>query len=703
MATLTLFGNNCIEPGRARYRSFVLRQLLALTAGLAILYGPPLAAQTTGRWEVTDTTQLRHYLPFRSALAAADGQHLVRMGTQFIPVSDIQTKVYSLILRSTDGGESWLEMWRDDTKGDNLLAIAHPTPEKLVVVGGTGRYGPDGSQFQRGFIQHSNDGGSSWQRLKVSGLESRVMAVAMNDADRGVALKWNSIPEQVNSRPWHNGSLLRTTDGWQTLQEITMPAGRQYLPQIYSPADGVIFLFGRTLGGDGFSLWRSDNGGASWAQSVTVFEEAYEFDFIDAQRGWAAGRRQQGSGGGVFRDVVLHTTDGGMHWVEQLDQLHDAEAGLIDLAFADADNGIAVGHLGKILRTRDGGQSWVQEYPPNVGGFDNINFIMYPSADKAIAAYGYGALIQFDGKERLHFPLFTEPRPFHNLPTDGVRIAWTAVEGAQTYQLQLSEHFPFSDVFYNPNWEDESQVVLDTTLSDTSLIVGGLQFANRYHARLRALAGPMTSDWREHFLFYTREQEDFIAPPTILHPLNQSFDNPTTLTVEWEHLNDEHSYDLRIFTMDGPVRSVVFERYGIAGNAVEVTGLQANTVFFIEILLHSSEGDSEWSSSFVTHWFETGGKATSVSETTVSGGGPGLLLYPQPARESVRILPGGTLSGPWRLELYDLRGVVRAAYELAEIPAEGWTLPTVALHSGWYLLRVRSDNRTFTQALIISK
>lgn len=134
----------------------------------------------------------------------------------------------------------------------------------------------------------------------------------------------------------------------------------------------------------------SDDAGKSWRQAAapvrSLLTAVY---FIDEKRGWAVGHDS----------VVLATADAGNSWSlqhykefnpdalsepppeasdaamsdEMYDEefVEDEEAGrtvgsregvpLLDVWFADASHGLAVGAYGLLLRTRDGGKSWVDD------------------------------------------------------------------------------------------------------------------------------------------------------------------------------------------------------------------------------------------------------------------------------------------------------------------------------------------------------
>jgi len=128
----------------------------------------------------------------------------------------------------------------------------------------------------------------------------------------------------------------------------------------------------------------STDDGATWKQSpVPVSSDLTSVFFVDDKRGWAVGHD----------GVILHTGDGGDHWELQLNgpkandllvaamdrkaaaepasaetkKLADeakrykeqgADKPFLDIWFADASNGYAVGAYNLIFRTGDGGKTW---------------------------------------------------------------------------------------------------------------------------------------------------------------------------------------------------------------------------------------------------------------------------------------------------------------------------------------------------------
>ncbi|HET7793999.1 MAG TPA: YCF48-related protein, partial [Rhizobacter sp.] len=123
---------------------------------------------------------------------------------------------------------------------------------------------------------------------------------------------------------------------------------------------GALSMAGDRLvaaGARGHVLFSGD-AGQTWSQAkVPVSSDLVAVTFADAQHGWAVGHDS----------VIIATTDGGKTWVRQLDgrQSADPKQGdrgaenpLLDVWFADARQGWAVGAFGQIRHTQDGGATW---------------------------------------------------------------------------------------------------------------------------------------------------------------------------------------------------------------------------------------------------------------------------------------------------------------------------------------------------------
>jgi len=122
---------------------------------------------------------------------------------------------------------------------------------------------------------------------------------------------------------------------------------------------------GTVVGIDG-TILRTVDGGLNWqAQDSGTRSDLVGVYFTDSNTGTVVG-------GDFTSIVILHTTDGGATWNEQLRE-EVAQIYLRSVSFADAQNGFAVGDFGTIRHTSDGGATWTAQrtdsYPALLGVF----------------------------------------------------------------------------------------------------------------------------------------------------------------------------------------------------------------------------------------------------------------------------------------------------------------------------------------------
>jgi photosystem II stability/assembly factor-like uncharacterized protein len=94
--------------------------------------------------------------------------------------------------------------------------------------------------------------------------------------------------------------------------------------------------------------------------------------------------------------TILGTTDGGATWTSQRAA---SGRGLSDVAFADADHGIAVGLGGTILLTNDGGATWQDASVPLPRDFQTV---MLEASGAAIITGSAGTVLRWSDWHQPH-------------------------------------------------------------------------------------------------------------------------------------------------------------------------------------------------------------------------------------------------------------------------------------------------------------
>jgi photosystem II stability/assembly factor-like uncharacterized protein len=250
-------------------------------------------------------------------------------GTAVGAGQDSYGKTYSLILRTTDGGQSWTNQpagLGSAAPGYTLYGVSFVNAMTGTAVG----WGYNDVLGQdMAAIMRTTDGGETWTQKVFS--SRQLVGVHFTDALTGTV---------VGGRGDAIGSLsvvMRTTDAganWTTYERRSAWGGLSAV-SFADPQTGVAV---------GNSVLRTSDGGASWAQWGQD-AELRDVTLVDPDNGWAVGDF----------GTTVRTTDGGAHW-----SVHPTGVGgsLRAVSFVDHARGIAAGEGGAIVTTEDGGLTW---------------------------------------------------------------------------------------------------------------------------------------------------------------------------------------------------------------------------------------------------------------------------------------------------------------------------------------------------------
>ena len=191
-------------------------------------------------------------------------------------------------------------------------------------------------------VLYTIDGGQKWERSIIQlGVDcdtcSNTGDIAFLNDNEG----WAVINGLFTTSSW----IWHTLDGGKTWQSLNVTDT--------GPLSGLAIVDDHTLVAvSGYIDWiyRSTDGGITWTNIPHPGAGGWfgSVRFVPGtQIGWTVGE------GGK----ILKSTDGGATWTLQRDGGHDFS--LIDVSFADVNNGWAVG--GEELHTTDGGNTWVNQ------------------------------------------------------------------------------------------------------------------------------------------------------------------------------------------------------------------------------------------------------------------------------------------------------------------------------------------------------
>jgi photosystem II stability/assembly factor-like uncharacterized protein len=201
---------------------------------------------------------------------APDNPDIVYIGTgEGFPRNS--TSVGDGIYKSSDAGRTWTHLGLKDTERFSRI-IVHPKDPRIVFAAAMGHeWGPN---EERGVFR-SNDAGATWKRVLFVNPTTGASDIAFDGGDPSIV--YAGMYDYLR-RPWHYRSggpgsgLYRSSDGGETWAKLTDPALRNGLPGA-RPIGRIGVSCGRSNPAvvyamiethDEGVLWRSDDHGKRW-------------------------------------------------------------------------------------------------------------------------------------------------------------------------------------------------------------------------------------------------------------------------------------------------------------------------------------------------------------------------------------------------------------------------------------------------------
>ena len=241
--------------------------------------------------------------------------------------------LHGLVLKSTDGGDSWEEInFSFDQRLDQVQIINTDT---IYIAG------------QYNLIKSTN-GGVNWASLNFP--NESVNSIFFVDGLTGHAA-------------CDDGLIFKTIDGGESWYATENNSSNLDFEQLY--------FYNKDMGFVGFaysSLYKTMDGGESWSKSSGLGDPFLSMYFVNENVGYA----------GLEDGALYKTNDGGDSWT-WASFLHArfTSSNVNSLYFFNEDSGFAIGQRGRIVKTSDGGTSW-SDYALT---YENIKEIDFPVSE----------------------------------------------------------------------------------------------------------------------------------------------------------------------------------------------------------------------------------------------------------------------------------------------------------------------------------
>ena len=250
------------------------------------------------------------------------------------------------LLATKDGGATWKRLF--PLGKDNLHDVYFANENVGWLVAERDMLRLKTNDEPRSYLLKTEDGGFSWRRIFLNGIDAnaRLVRAVFADAKRGWVFG-------------ETGIVFATRDG-----------GAHWIRQ--ASATKHLLLGGAFvdyahgwLVGAGATILQTSDGGITWQRGVVRDGAGARFtaaSFVGNRLGWAVG----------LTGLVFTTSDGGLTWFQQQS---NTEADLLDIRFVNAAEGWAAGSEGTLLHTTDGGKDWSAESSGTSHALNRLFFV----------------------------------------------------------------------------------------------------------------------------------------------------------------------------------------------------------------------------------------------------------------------------------------------------------------------------------------
>ncbi|MDA3843282.1 MAG: hypothetical protein PF588_02800, partial [Candidatus Kapabacteria bacterium] len=184
-------------------------------------------------------------------------------------------------------------------------------------------------------------------------------------------------------------------------------------------------------------------------------------------------------------------------------------------------------------------------------------------------------------KTKIEGPTLLSPADTEDNQPPTIFFKWTEVEGADTYEINLSKTDDFAYVTNG-----------SVGIVGTGFQIAGLDYETAYFWRVRAQNEVGYSDWSTAFSCTTSVHGPEI--PILLTPTTGTEDLPTTLTLEWKSSARAAAYHLQVSERDDFVTKAI-DKNDIKSVTHEISGLDYDMKYYWRVSAINDSGETRWS------------------------------------------------------------------------------------------------------------
>ncbi len=662
------------------------------------------SSQLINKWEIVDTDTIYYYNsndPIAKNISYIDkndisiiGYYLKNIKRTFFTPEHIKVEILTnaniwsaLQFSGFDNTKKKVILYDTNQIDDHWRAIAHPSNNIYVIVGDSASFMGyfDWLRYKfHSLLLISKNAGSSWERSTYDS-NKIFMDISMCDSNNGIIYQKDSSNYFNLNKKKKYDTLLITNDCWKTYIKKALPENSNNKLYCINPSSFIVLCRDIEKNKDYLSI--TTNAGENWFNSSYLDFKITCFKFINETKIFVGGYKALNSLGNAIPKLTM-STDFGLTWNNIL--LYDDEykpdwGGIKSIDFYNELDGVAAGD-DLIYTTTDAGFTWNKEvlpfkFYPDGSNIISIVDIVYPDNTLIFSIATNGQIIANKNEKILSKPSFKKILDSRYQKVYNVNIQWSSVVGANKYRLKIdSTKINFEDYNFD-------HPLIDTVLSDTSIILNKLNYNCQFGAWVKAINDNSESDWAEsRKLFSTIATEGVLYPPELLEPEQGYLAKPPEIKLIWTKVPNAVSYNLSIKDMVD--NKTIFNQSYIADTSYIYPGFKPSTMYFISLSSTNKDSTSIFSNFMLFTYYEPNSiyEKKSLPLNVIS-------VFPNPVENNCMYEINSNFNSISILKIYNLLGeLVQSKEILLKENNNKYQLNTENFLPGIYFVEIINSN-----------
>lgn len=217
-------------------------------------------------------------------------------------------------------------------------------------------------------------------------------------------------------------------------------------------------------------------------------------------------------------------------------------------------------------------------------------------------------------------------------------LSWEPAARAETYAVQVARDNTFEgfSIRYTKSGIVNTQLEVDPNRLDNN---------TTYYWRVRAANGTGYGEFSDIWSF---DIGSSMEGPVLLYPANGAQNVEWHPTIKWSEIVGAESYRIQVTTKEGFDESLAVNQGGLTNTEYLFDSSEPGTLYQWRVRGESTSGNGDWSnpSSF----------KTDPAQTVIDKQTSALTIFPNPAKEHLKLIFTSSSIAPININIYDLQG-----------------------------------------------